>query len=109
MVFIHFILFISLHLIVNLVIYLSIIEKEKEKKQNNESWSTFDSVLSPLWVFTCDHEAAAVGQLVDGLSVVLQCLLQRLVLLHHYKCTLLILQSNRELFWLLLQVPNSIT
>lgn len=63
---------------------------------------TFDSALSPLWVFTCDHEAAAVGQLVDGLSVVLQCLLQRLVLLHHNKCTLLILQTNRELLWLLI-------
>lgn len=69
---------------------------EKEK----ESRPTRHCALSPLWVFTCDHEAAAVGQLVDGLSVVLQGLLQCLVLLYHYKCTLLILSSNREFFWL---------
>lgn len=55
--------------------------------------SEIPACLSPFWVFAVYHEPAAVGQLVDGLGVVLQSLLQNLVLLHHDQSTLFILQQ----------------
>lgn len=62
----------------------------------SRAWACLLPLYSPLWVFVVNHVLAAGCQLVDGLGVVGQGLLQYLMLLHFSLGTQLVLGDGTE-------------